>query len=138
MREILFRVWDTKEKKMIHDIRLLFSNYLNQTFEEMKECGCEVIQYIGLKDRNGVKIFEGDIIKCSSGHVFIIKYGEHGNSAYTDCIELGYYAYCTDEKKRYRGLREDLVYWINEERGEVIGNIYENHELLPELLEVEE
>lgn len=89
-------------------------------------------QYMGLKDKTGKEICQGDIVKTPDGNAFIIKFGEHRDSEIYDCIELGFFAYCTNENHRKMGIRKDVIFWINEEKAEVIGNIHDN----PELLEV--
>ena len=63
MREIKFRGWDEKNKEMVCNINLLFSNCLNDCFEEYEECGLKIMQYTGLKDKNGKEIYEGDIVE---------------------------------------------------------------------------
>lgn len=81
----------------------------------------ENIQYTGLKDKNDVEIYEGDIVS-HDGFLGYVKYINRGN-----CNVLGYalssvinsrifYMYC-DEADKY----------------EVIGNIYENKELINEI-----
>lgn len=66
MREIKFRGWDERNKEMVYNINLLFSNHLNECFEEYEECGLKIMQYTGLIDKNGKKIFEGDIVTAWS------------------------------------------------------------------------
>lgn len=82
-----------------------------------------LMQSTGLLDKNGVEIFEGDIVKNTTqmvylGHRFEVSW----NSAYV-CFQL-----------LNRGKTSNVPLIQNFMSYEVIGNIYEN----PELLEVEE
>ena len=86
-------------------------------------------QFTGLTDKNGVKIFEGDIVKeyKSKDKVKgVVKFGEYqsGINKYAD--DLGFYVEWTTENF----LIQELGYWCRKNMLEVIGNVHDNPELL--------
>lgn len=87
-------------------------------------------QYTGLKDKNGKKIFEGDIVEAD-GYIFFVNFGKCGGVA--NKVDYGYIGYYLDgydeitKKALSYGLRDDICYFTNIE---VIGNIHDNPELL--------
>lgn len=84
-------------------------------------------QYTGLTDKNGNKIWENDIIGYHSGEdVALIEFGKYKNcfDSQTAC-RVGFYA---DWRKTH--WRKDLGYWAENIDCNVIGNIFDNPELL--------
>lgn len=77
-----------------------------------------VCQYTNLTDKNGKKIFEGDIVKEESD-IGIIKFGKYGNG-----FHYGFYI----EWITCPNLRPELAFWNS--RVERIGNIFDNPELM--------
>ena len=85
----------------------------------------ELMQSTGIKDKNGVEIFEGDVVKVSN-HPFQKKEDSAGIE-----IDGNYLINWSDHSLTW--LAGDLLLYLLKPYIEVIGNIYEN----PELLEVE-
>ena len=137
MRDILFRgkhngEWvyggfaSAPKKTLIIEISDTMPTRMEGKHVDPKTVG----QYTGLTDKNGKKIFEGDIVKCSDeqyGYSFvaIVVFG-NPNGEYNWGFQL----------KRIRGAsaNTDILLWVEmEETGayiEIIGNIHDNPELL--------
>ena len=120
-----FRAWDKVFKEMVQVNALVLDEQVvkvtykngNVAKEDMKEY--ELMQSTGLKDKNGKEVFVGDIIKCTRGcphEVYLEK--EYGGT-YIGGMPAIY----------LKGIREGYA-WTEHE--EIIGNIYENPELLEE------
>lgn len=89
-----------------------------------------ICQCTGLKDKNGKLIWENDVIKYHFGNAYAqIRYG-----AYQSCFDnqktehIGFYVDWSES----RNYRKDLGYWINMVNAEVVGNIFDNSELIKE------
>lgn len=116
MREIKFRAWNKETKKMI-DPHKLTPLALHKDCAEMKGVflpfhkDLELIEYTGLKDKNGKEIYEGDILQIfdKNHEVKII------NTESKCFVDYGY-------PDKHNG---PTPYWV-----EIIGNIYENPKLL--------
>ena len=82
MREIKFRVWDWVEKQMCHVIAADFQDIKAKVFCRLPKSGtqgifsADLMQYIGAKDKNGVEIYEGDIIRSPAGKDYWIRWSE--------------------------------------------------------------
>ena len=116
MREILFRGKRVDNGEWVYGT-LIQRNICGDVWEVIPETGG---QYTGLDDKNGVKIFEGDILKDSLGWVCLVKWDD-SNGRF-----LGYH-------KKPRG--DTYVCYVGREPAqEIIGNIHDN----PKLMEVRE
>jgi hypothetical protein len=113
MREIEFRAWEKNLKEIIpiHSInfeaKMVNRESAWRLFDEV-----ELMQYTGLIDIQGKPIFEKDVIQDDEGFRWNVFY-KHGS----------FYAECTDL------MAEQLLSSVNL-FGKVIGNIYENPELV--------
>ena len=134
MREIKFRVWDKEKKRMLQGLSnlvIMLDGHLNWDFggelkwiSDLENC-YELMQFTGLKDKNGKEIYEGDIVKYNvwtNSHknkeekVIIVDY----------CLRhAGWKPMIYDTR-----VEDDEYYNYEIEDIEVIGNMFDNPELL--------
>ena len=131
-REIKFRFWgkfgelneedDECEMEMLYGNRFCF--FESEPINNLFDCrNFQVMQYTGLKDKNGKEIYEGDIVTIEYGKG-VVEYSEKqamfiinwigDNEAYNESLAYNPRNYI------YGKTRKDI---------EVIGNIYENPEI---------
>lgn len=112
MREIKFRAWDGSRLRSWNDIveTIGFHHWI------IKGCeGVEVMQYTGLKDKQGKEIYEGDILKLNYEAISMIGYVKQQSDG-----EWIFYK----DKGNFLGVHHNM----NKIR--IIGNIYEDKHLL--------
>jgi uncharacterized phage protein (TIGR01671 family) len=127
MNELIkFRAWNKKCLSM-HEVIILTKHSVTCRPEKFLENPIvlgykefELMQFTGLKDKNNIEVYVGDIIESDSGLKYDVRFGEWSGSIgfYVDTKSaLGDYPIGSDN---YNGINTAI---------KVIGNIYENPEL---------
>ncbi len=129
MRELKFRAYGHLSDgtyKMLHNVSVRGNDGVPQLGGETV-CDHELMQYTGLKDKNGKEIYEGDIVEHFGGYKWIAKVVWHNTGWYNLGWEEEYHDDDTGE--------HDPAHWQHHilssyDTIRVIGNIHENPELL--------
>ena len=127
MKEVKFRAWDEEERRFWYfDLQEVLERHLSYVGSwDRKIAIGKKMQYVGVKDMNGMEVYEGDIIKCFDKYLpkyNVLKYvGEvyYDNECMSYCIMNRF-----SREKSGANTLTDI---------EVIGNIYENPELLEDI-----
>ena len=129
MRDLKFRLFDTKSAVRIDpkeffitdsEVFIYYSDFDNSEKADMRHH--VILQFTGLKDCNGVEIYEGDILSTDLSRPYLIV--EFRNGAFMYQCHDGGRNYFDFMEPANEGLKSNTKYH------EVIGNIYENPELL--------
>ena len=142
MSELKFRHWGGKygmKYFTFRDVTMTFDHYEGQKpslahvihevadepngFPQCIDCdhnGHDVMLSTGLKDRDGKEIYENDLLKSNNGRVWLVKHG-HWEMPWPGVKPFEYYGWYAEGNGNQISLDCDC---------EIIGNLYENPELL--------
>jgi len=127
MREIKFRVYDTEVRRMYVNCPNVMVDYRGHPLwqfgydEPRYMTDCVVMQFTGLEDKSGKEIYEGDLMCTVKGVLMVVRWSDLRAK------------FCVAWRNSYNIKAATLFYKGMEyasREAEVIGNIYENPELL--------
>lgn len=125
-REIKFRAWNKKDKVMVDVAAMNFGpSGLWSLIEDADDAelqledNYELMQYTGLKDKNGWEIYEGDIVRTGEDNI-----GDPDPTIGQVIMREGSWLIENEKKQEEIGLFSEIT------SREVIGNIFEDNQLL--------
>ena len=126
MENLRFKAWDKEDREIleVHGISFDVQGiWTNEMIDDESDgnfiflSDIELLQSTGLKDKNGVEVFEGDVVKT--------KYGEHGR--HIGVVTFRHGKFLSIGVKQYEGYVEELGCMF-----EIIGNQFEHPHLIKE------
>jgi uncharacterized phage protein (TIGR01671 family) len=130
MREIKYRAWDKRFKIMfqVSEMSLGRNSWVKGIADQFSR-EFILMQYTGLKDKNGVEIYEGDILRSSND-------GKNGCDVWNDLlcsVDISMPLNLALKDIQHKNLKWNFNDYNSVEHirfCEIMGNIYENQELL--------
>jgi len=132
MREIKFRAWDGKRMGNVVEMdfagnapnhKIVFARSFDTEMLFPHDIVGVLMQYTGLKDKNGKEIYEGDIVR----YYYYVDYGQTGELK--ECLSPEVVKW-SDMWTGFTPIKHWSSYGEQLRTCEVIGNIYENPEIL--------
>ena len=118
MRELKFRAWDGERMKQVSTLGFTDDAFVSTPKGSGPREDYELMQYTGLKDKNGKEIYEGDVVRWDSGELDKITWNE----------DMATFTFA--QSPVYPGTKCAVPLGaLDLQQIEVIGNIYENPEL---------
>src|SRR5699024_7946085 len=133
MREIKFRAWDKESKRILNIARFDFADHT--VYSHLFACdgylaeNLKIMQYTGLKDKNGTETYGGDRVKINElwSEITGGNVGDTIRTWFVEYIMSGFFLRDVLDEE----YEEDLgMALINDDECEVIGNIYEHPHLI--------
>ncbi|MGM5473808.1 YopX family protein [Bacillus pumilus] len=135
MREIKFRAFEEHSQRMFYNVQS--GIYMDpDEFESFNDilglARYKVMQFTGLKDKNGDEIYEGDTVRLRNESGFT----SLGEVQFSDgCFEVKFQcglAVFNGARHQYTKYRDYVKVFASNHAIEVVGNIYQNPDLLEE------
>jgi hypothetical protein len=133
VREIKFRAWfkgwdfdDESTPQMVYNVESLYDGHItglkNHPFGGLNCFGSllhseefVLMQYTGLKDKNGKEIYEGDIVAICGNDPSLVEWRDNDSCfIFNNVMSVGFWSMRKDDEVQYN----------------IVGNIYETPELL--------